>query len=106
MQLLLNGASMHNNTAAYGGAVAVWGNASVAVVGGLLTNNSAVGGAAIDLNGNSSTTLQHVTLINNNAQENAGGLYAGDSAQVRCFNTCMLHTNPWDAANSRFQLHV
>jgi hypothetical protein len=93
---------MHNNLAGYGGAIGVWGNASVTVVGGLLTNNSAVGGAAIDLNGNSRTTLQHVMLINNTAQEDAAGLYAGDSAQVRGFHHCMLYNNACDVVSSRW----
>jgi hypothetical protein len=83
MQLLLDGNSMHNNTASYGGAIGVWGNASVTVVGGILKTNSAMGGGAIDVAGNSSTTLQQVTLTNNSARQDAGGLYVGDSAKVR-----------------------
>jgi hypothetical protein len=61
-------------------------NASATVVGGLMANNSAPVGAAIGVFDNSSTTLQQMALINNTAQGGAG-LYATDSAQVRCFNT-------------------
>jgi predicted outer membrane repeat protein len=83
-QLLVDGVFMHNNTAIYGGALYVGGNASVTVASGLLSDNNARRGAAIYVNSNSSTTLHNVTLTNNNAEEDGAGLCAGDSAQVRC----------------------
>lgn len=85
VQVVLHDVSLRNNKADFGGAVCVRGNASVTAAGGcLVANNSALGGAGFDLNGYSRTTLVQVTFVNNNES----GVYAGNSAQVRC--TCLL----------------
>lgn len=86
-QVVLRGVSMRENTAigGTGGAVGVWGNATVTAAGScLVANNSAYGGAGFDLNDYSNTTLLEVMFVNNTVQGNGSGVYAGNYAQVRC----------------------
>ncbi|WIA28653.1 hypothetical protein OEZ86_011189 [Tetradesmus obliquus] len=89
---------MRENTAigGTGGAVGVWGNATVTAAGScLVANNSAYGGAGFDLNDYSNTTLLEVMFVNNTVQGNGSGVYAGNYAQV-VVDSCSFISNKAD----------
>jgi hypothetical protein len=88
---------LQDNMALYGGAVAIWGNASVTVVGNcILANISALhNSAGFDLSANSSAALLGITLVNNTAQDNGAGVSAGDTSQVRCWRHHVMPASDW-----------
>jgi hypothetical protein len=79
----MNNCSMSSNTASDGGAVAAYGNASVAVNDSSVEFNSATGGGGgLRFGDNTRGKLTYLRLANNTAGPFGGGLAVVDDAKV------------------------
>jgi hypothetical protein len=96
LQVLLNDVTLRDSVSAVGAAIAIQANTTLEAVDCVLSNNSATVAGALSLIHNSRSHLTGLTLFNNSAQQEAGGMWAADNAQVRplalavCFCCCPL----------------